>query len=545
MTTQSDSYDDIHEGKPRITSYDDNGVRTTTTTTRLGPDPKEKPKEVVTVRKIQHPDSTETVTITEKKLPPIRYTETITREKLPRTSTPSRIQVAQPALLKVPTSEGVRSTSIPPTTTENYITHEIPPTAKPYNVVRRERIVEEPPTVYYPPTRQERVIVTQPERLTAPRVVPRSTPEPISYVPVQNSRTTRFMEVRQVPSPVIVDVATPPLTTTTKTRTIINDNTNENLIDDRRTLVNYQDDYYRTRRTGQRSNWCGNCGADCFSCNCFDDCCGTTSCCRTNSFARRKDVVSYRTRVARDGRRVRYRNADVPGYRCCNCCTGWCSRVCPFCSCLEWFCACPCWLWLCCLLPLLLGLLGLSIGLLTQLPSITSSTSNVRTLRVIEQVTNETWYVYGLDQPCQGSATTFPPYLSTITTLIPCAQTTTSWARIIQATTLITISQTINSSAYQYNELRVTQSYNTVLAVLGQNAVCQPDRNLAGIPLYCDQTTTSFSISATSSSSTVFAVQVNHSSHLDYNYVALILLTFLSVVMQKYFQLIIRTIFIY
>ncbi|CAF4568343.1 unnamed protein product, partial [Rotaria socialis] len=29
MTTQSASYDDIHEGKPRITSYDDNGVRTT------------------------------------------------------------------------------------------------------------------------------------------------------------------------------------------------------------------------------------------------------------------------------------------------------------------------------------------------------------------------------------------------------------------------------------------------------------------------------------------------------------------------------------
>jgi hypothetical protein len=65
----------------------------------------------------------------------------------------------------------------------------------------------------------------------------------------------------------------------------------------------------------------------------------------------------------------------------------------------------------------------------------------VKTLRVLEQVTNETWYVYGLDQPCAGSATTFPPSISTLTTLIPCAATTTSWARIIQATTLITISK--------------------------------------------------------------------------------------------------------
>ncbi|CAF4953020.1 unnamed protein product [Rotaria socialis] len=263
MTTQSASYDDIHEGKPRITSYDDNGVRTTTTTTKLGPDPKEKPKDIVTVRKIQHPDSIETVTITEKKLPPIRYTETITREKLPKQSTPSHTQVAQPALLNVPTSGGLRPTSIPPTPAEKYITHEIPPTATTYNVVR-------PPIVSYFPTRQERVIVTQPERLTGPPVVLRSTPEPTSYVPVQNSRTTRFVE-------------------------------------DRHTLVNYPDDYYGTRRTGQRSHWCGNCGGDCFSCNCFDDCCGTTSCCRTNSFARRKDVVSYKTRVTRDGRRVRYR----------------------------------------------------------------------------------------------------------------------------------------------------------------------------------------------------------------------------------------------
>jgi hypothetical protein len=40
-----------------------------------------------------------------------------------------------------------------------------------------------------------------------------------------------------------------------------------------------------------------------------------------------------------------------------------------------------------------------------------------------------------------GSATAFPASISTITTLIPCAATTTSWARIIQATTLITISK--------------------------------------------------------------------------------------------------------
>ena len=105
-----------------------------------------------------------------------------------------------------------------------------------------------------------------------------------------------------------MDVSTPPLTTT-KT-TVIRDNA---LIDDRRTLVNYQDDY-STTRVGRRSDWCGNCGADCCGCDCFadccgcfDDCCGTTNCCRTNSFARRKDVVSYRTRVTKDGRRVRYR----------------------------------------------------------------------------------------------------------------------------------------------------------------------------------------------------------------------------------------------
>ncbi|CAF0804488.1 unnamed protein product [Rotaria sordida] len=541
MTNQSAAYDDIHEGKPRIISYDDNGVRTTTTTTKLGPDPNEKPKETVTVRTIQHPDSTETVTVTEKKLPPIRYTETITREKLPKTIQTSRVQITQP------TSEVLRSTTIPPVVSDTYITNEIPPTAKTYNIVRRERIVEEPNTVVYPPTRQDRLIVTQPERITTPRVVIRSTPEPTSYIQVQNPRTTRIVDVRQVPStPVIVDVTEPPVTTT-KTTTIVNDNVHDTVIDDRRTLVNYQDDYYTRRQVGRRSDLCGNCGADCCGCDCLDDCCGSMNCCRTNSFAKRKDVVSYRTRVTKDGRRVRYRNADVPGYRFCNCCTGWCSRVCPCCACLEWFCACPCWLWLCCLLPLLLGLLGLSIGLLTQLPSITSNTNNIRTLRVIEQVVNETWYIYGLDQPCQGSATTFPPTLSTITTLIPCALTTTSWARIIQATTQITISQTINSNSnsIQYNELRVTQSYNTVLAVLGENAVCQPDRNLPGVPLYCDQTTTRFSVTATSSSSTVFAIQVNRSNHLDYDYFFIILLSFLCFIIQKYFQLIIRSIFIY
>ena len=72
-------------------------------------------------------------------------------------------------------------------------------------------------------------------------------------------------------------------------------------------------------------------------------------------------------------------------------------------------------------------------------------------------------------------------------------------------------SNTNTNNANSYNELRVTQSYNTVLAVLGENAACQPDRNLAGIPLYCDQTTTRFTVSATSSSSTVFAVAINGS----------------------------------
>lgn len=171
--------------------------------------------------------------------------------------------------------------------------------------MRRERIIEQPNTLVVPPTtRQERVIVTQPDRTITPRVVIRSTPPPSSYVQVQNPRTTRIVDVRQVQSPVIVDVSTPPLT---KTR--IYDNTRETYIDDNRTLVNYQDDYYTTRRVGQRSDWCGNCGADCCGCgcDCFDDCCGLTNCCRTNPCAKRKDVVSYRTRVTKDGRRVRYR----------------------------------------------------------------------------------------------------------------------------------------------------------------------------------------------------------------------------------------------
>jgi hypothetical protein len=117
MTNQNASYNDIQEGKPRIISYDDNGVRTTTTTTKLGPDPTEKPRETVSVRKIEHPDSTETITVTEKKLPPIRYTETITREKLPKKS-PSTPRNGY-------ATDVLRSINIPPTTT----TTEIPPNA--------------------------------------------------------------------------------------------------------------------------------------------------------------------------------------------------------------------------------------------------------------------------------------------------------------------------------------------------------------------------------------------------------------------------------
>ena len=158
--------------------------------------------------------------------------------------------------------------------------------------MRRERVVEPVDTIY-----------TRPEPSTT---IYRDS-SPTSYIQTPNSRSTRIVEVRQPPSPVIVDVSTPPLTSTTKTTRIINDNTHDTYIDDRRTLVNYQDERYTTRRTGRRTEWCGACGADCCSCNCFDDCCGTTSCCRTNSFARRKDVVSYGSRTTKDGRRVRYR----------------------------------------------------------------------------------------------------------------------------------------------------------------------------------------------------------------------------------------------
>jgi hypothetical protein len=162
------------------------------------------------------------------------------------------------------------------------------------------------------------MIVTQGDRLSPSRTVIRQIPDtttsyirepPVtSYIPMGNTtRTARIVEVRQAPSPVIVDVGTPPVTTTKKTTTIINDAGQDTLIDDRRTLVNYQDDSYSTRRTGRRTDMCGNCGADCCGCNCFEDCCGTMNCCRTNSFARRKDVVSYQSRVTKDGRRVRYR----------------------------------------------------------------------------------------------------------------------------------------------------------------------------------------------------------------------------------------------
>jgi hypothetical protein len=113
MTTQNVGYNDVQEGKPRVTTYDDNGVRTTTTTTRLGPDPTEKPRETVSVRTVQHPDSTETITVTEKKLPPIRYTETITREK------PSKkVQIARNLPTNGPATEVLRSINIPPTVTE-------------------------------------------------------------------------------------------------------------------------------------------------------------------------------------------------------------------------------------------------------------------------------------------------------------------------------------------------------------------------------------------------------------------------------------------
>jgi hypothetical protein len=119
MTTKNNGYDDIQEGKPRITTYEDNGVRTTTTTTKLGPDPTEKPRETVSVRTVQHPDATETITVTEKKLPPIRYTETITREKLPK-----KVQIARNTPINGSATEVLRSINIPPTS------NEIPPNPK-------------------------------------------------------------------------------------------------------------------------------------------------------------------------------------------------------------------------------------------------------------------------------------------------------------------------------------------------------------------------------------------------------------------------------
>lgn len=206
MSTVKTGYEDITEGNPRVITREENGIRTTTKTTRLGPDPNEKAKEIVTVRKVDRPDATETITVTEKKLPPMRYTETVTREKLP---------------------------------------------VKPTEIVQRERIIDEP--------------------------------------------TKRVVKVRQITSPVVLDVSTPPLTTRRTTT----------YVDDRKNLVNYQDEYRSTRRTGQRTEWCDNCGENCCGCDCFDDCC------RTNSFSRRKDVVSYQTRVTKDGRRVRYRVINV------------------------------------------------------------------------------------------------------------------------------------------------------------------------------------------------------------------------------------------
>jgi len=138
MTSQSVGYEDIQEGKPRITTYDDNGVRTTTTTTKLGPDPTEKPRETVSVRKIQHPDSTETITVTEKKLPPIRYTETITREKPPKKTVPPQIQITRSTPTNGPATEVLRSITIPPTT-DTYVTNEIPPNAKTVNLKNKKK----------------------------------------------------------------------------------------------------------------------------------------------------------------------------------------------------------------------------------------------------------------------------------------------------------------------------------------------------------------------------------------------------------------------
>ena len=113
----------------------------------------------------------------------------------------------------------------------------------------------------------------------------------------------------------------------------------------------------------------------------------------------------------------------------------------------------------------------------------------------------------------------------------------------INKSLLSAINSNTNSNANRYNELRVTQSYNTVLAVLGENAPCQPDRNLAGIPLYCDQTTTRFTVSATSSSSTVFAVAINESVQLEFDDLLLFILLSLSLFIQQYCQFFTRSLF--
>ncbi|CAF0795568.1 unnamed protein product [Didymodactylos carnosus] len=479
-------------------------TKRTTTIQEHPTDPNQKPTETVQVHTIQHPNAIETITVTETKLPPVRYTETITTETLRSSNnTPPQIQITRPTpphsstskttttlynTSQEPNNYVINVPEQPPSTpfiieqpletqTETVVLNpsNLQPKPKTFNIFRRERTREEPIVVTTPPSpplvirtpeptyndtriytqRDEtppqnviirvpsaqpstkRVIIRQPEPVQPTTTYIREPPvvQPPTIIQVQKPRTppTRIIQVREQTPPTRTIIERPDTSTRT---TIIDDRAmvdrrDQVIIDDRRQLVNSNyDEYYYNNRRGRTTNMCGDCG----NCDCFGDCfrsCG--NCCKMNSFSRRKDVVSYKTRITKDGRRVRYRNADVPGYRCCNCCTGWCARFCPCLSCLEWFCACPCWLWLCCLLPLLLGLLGLSIGLLTQLPS-------------------------------------------------------------------------INSNKVQYNDIYVTQSYNAVYAVLGQNAICQPDRNFPGTPLYCDQTTTRLLLTATASSSTVSAM---------------------------------------
>ena len=127
MTTQNAAYADIQEGKPRVTSYEDNGFRTTTTTTRLATDPTEKPKETVSVRTVQHPDATETITVTEKKLPPIRYTETITKEKVPK-----KVQIA-------PTNTTITDVSRP--TNVSPIITDVTPNSKSVSFKRKTKMM--------------------------------------------------------------------------------------------------------------------------------------------------------------------------------------------------------------------------------------------------------------------------------------------------------------------------------------------------------------------------------------------------------------------